>query len=308
MVKRLKEMENMLVTASKFKQETMENLFKLMDQEADYNCDISAEEEVLRRIGQSEVDDCLRVLQETDLREEERFHHLEEKALQVMARSYSYFSETIWTNFAVKELSYEAFKKLASAARKAKPDWDESRYGSIYSSCCSDEPNCACSESDYGQLSEESFQEDFKAILTWVEREDVGTERQNLVLAVFKNNQRKNKSSVLHWMKKKIKGWEIKEKEEEEEMKRIEEEVERDRALGIPFTCGIPGEYGEILDARFKELGDVVHGDEDDEKKNEQVMKLCRKYEAEQDYLEELSFESSLAILLQNELALIDHK
>eukprot|EP00092_Neocalanus_flemingeri_P047070 GFUD01053219.1.p1 GENE.GFUD01053219.1~~GFUD01053219.1.p1 ORF type:complete len:263 (-),score=79.77 GFUD01053219.1:8-796(-) len=250
-------------------QEEMENLFKLMNQETHRKL---PEEEILRRIGESNVAECLRVLQESVSLGGKRFRNLEEKALQVMVRSYSYFNDTIWTDFAYKILGDEAFKKLSSAAGRAQPGWDKSPYG--------DEPDCACSLTDFGQLSCPSVQLDFKNILSWVEKEEICPERRNLVLAVFENSQRRTKASVLQWMKKKIEGWEIKDKEDEEEMKRMEEEFEMDRAMGIPFSCGIPGPYGERLDARWAELTDNVDG-EDAQKKAERIKKLCEQYEAE---------------------------
>jgi len=201
--------------ASRMQNENMEKLFQLMDptvQEAD--CIKLAEDEVLRRIGNSDKKECLEILQETVSRGEDRFNHLEENAITVMTKSYSFFMETIWTDFAIKKLSLEAFTKLAGSAKRAKI----SSWG-----CYPDSDDSDSENSNFGQLSCPTVQEDFKAILVWVEREDIDEEKRNLVLSVFT----KNKALVLQWLKKK---WE-----------RIGEETKRNRALGIPFSSEIPG-------------------------------------------------------------------
>jgi len=240
------------VMAVRLQKEDMKTLFeKLIDPEVPETCLKYLEDEILRRIGKSDEEECLKVLQETVGREEERFKSLEEKALEVMTRSYSYFSETIWTRYAYKELSFEAFKKLASEAKKARVIWDTSSY----SKYCIDDSDDSNSESEYGQLSD--MKEEFKSILVWVEREDIDQSRRDLVMAVFKTGVRKSRASVLKWMRHKIATWERKEREEEEEMKRIDAKVKRDIALGIPFSSGIPGGRGRKLDARMKELRDL---------------------------------------------------
>jgi len=238
--------------AIRLQKEDMKRLFeKLMDSEVPETCIKYLENEILRRIGKSDEKECLQVLQETVGREKERFDNLEEKALEVMTRSYSYFSETIWTPYACEELSLEAFKKLANAAKKARVIWDTSSY----SKYCRDDSDDSNSESEYGQLSD--MKEEFKSILVWVEREDIEQIRRDLVMAVFKTRVRKSRASVLKWMRHKIATWERKEKEEEEEMKRINAEVQRDIALGIPFSSGISGGRGRKLDARINELRDL---------------------------------------------------
>merc|ERR1712096_387551 len=248
------------MVASKMQNESMEKLFQLMDPTVEEALNpltpCCAEEEVLKRISKSDERECLKVLQETVSRAEDRYNHLEEKAIAVMTKSYSFFMETIWTDFAVKELSLEAFTKLAGSAKRAKiSSWDKSSYSGFYAD--SDDSDSEHSDSEFGQLSCTSMQEDFKAILVWVEREDIDEEKRNLVLAVFKTSQRKNKALVLQWMKKKIADWEGKEGEEEEEWKRIEDETKRDRALGIPFSSGIPGLYGRRLDNRLNAIIEV---------------------------------------------------
>ena len=238
---RLEEVTRLVVERMKGKE--VVRLLALMDEKEGQSSNF-AKQEVLRRIGQSDQKECLEVLQETVKRGDLKFQNLEDQALEVMTRSYSYFSETLWTQFAIKTLDMKAFTKLATAAKKAKTRWDESDYGGVH------DPNDSNSEDEYGQLSDGSFQEDFKAILSWVEREDVDIEKRNLVTAVFKTKVRKSRCSVIRWMKKKVENWERKEREEEEETRRIEEEVAMDRAMGIPFTCGIPGPYGQRLDDR----------------------------------------------------------
>jgi len=238
------------MVATRMQKEEMKRLFDLMDPAVQVaSCIKLAEDEILRRIGSSDEKECLKVLQETVARGEERFNHLEENAMKVMTRSYSYFCETIWNPYAYEELSFEAFKKLASAAKKAKTSWDTSRYSGYTDS------DDSTSESEYGQLSD--MQEEFKAILVWVEREDVEQSRRDLVMAVFKTGVRKSRASVIRWMKSKIAAWDKKEREEEEEMKRIEDEVKRDIELGIPFTSGIPGRKGRKLDAQINDLRDL---------------------------------------------------
>ena len=234
------------MVVSMLKEEDMEKLFLLLEEGGEDVKEV--EQEVLRRIKRSDEEQCLRVLHLTVGREEESFKHLEEKALEVMTRSYSFFSETLWTDFAVKQLSLAAFTKLARAAKKAKLDWDKSDYSGH--DCLSDSES-ESSECDSGQLSDPSMQEDFKALLVWVEREDVEKARRDLVLAVFKTKERSSKGLVLQWMKRKIAGWERKEREEEEEMARIEEELRKDEAMGIPFSFDIPGAYGRRMDARY---------------------------------------------------------
>merc|ERR1719318_378283 len=128
--------------------------------------------------------------------------------------------------------------------------WDTSSY-SGYSTDSDD----STSESEYGQLSD--MQEEFKAILVWVEREDIEQSRRDLVMAVFKTGVRKSRASVIRWMKSKIAAWDMKEREEEEEMKRVEAEVKREIELGIPFTSGIPGRKGRKLDAHINDLRDL---------------------------------------------------
>jgi len=246
-----------------------------------------AREELLRRIQESDVKACLNVLQEIVRipRQSRLWNELEEKALEVMTRSYSYFNETLWEDFAIKDLSFEAFKKLCSAAKRAKPSWDKSSYGGVTDS---DDSN---SEDEYGQLNCPSMKEDFKAILHWIQREDIEEGRRDLVLAVFKTSGRKSKASVLLWMKAKIENWERKEREEEEEMKRIGEEVERDRALGIPFTSGIPGPYGARLDARFKMIQDLSKEGHSGEEFYKKLKSLTEEFEEEDEDEDGLYYE-----------------
>jgi len=208
------------MVASKMQNESIEKLFQLMDPTVEEALNpltpCCAEEEVLKRIGKSDERECLKVLQETVSRGKDRFNHLEEKAIAVMTKSYSFFMETIWTDFAVKELSLEAFTKLAGSAKRAKiSNWDKSSYSGFYED--SDDSDSEYSDSEFVQLPCTSMHEDFKAILAWVEREDI------------------DKALILQWMKKKIADWEGKEREVYEERKRIEDELKGTGLLVFRF-------------------------------------------------------------------------
>jgi hypothetical protein len=90
--------------------------------------------------------------------------------------------------------------------------WDKTKYSRY--GCCTDSDDSS-SESDYGQLSD--MQEDFKAILVWVEREDIEKSRSDLVMAVFKTGVRKSRACVIRWMKSKIADWGKKERRGKDE-------------------------------------------------------------------------------------------
>jgi hypothetical protein len=140
------------MVVSMLKEEDMEKLFLLLEEGG---VDVKVvEQDVLRRIKRSDEEQGLRLLHLTVGREEESFKHLEEKALEVMTRSYSFFSETLWNDFAIKQLSLTAFTKLVKAAKKAKLDWDKWDYSGY--GCLSDSES-ESSEYDSGGM-ERMFQ------------------------------------------------------------------------------------------------------------------------------------------------------
>lgn len=64
-------------------------------------------------------------------------------------------------------------------------------------------------------------------------------------------------------------------------MKRIGEEFERDRALGIPFSCGIPGPYGARMDASFRKMEDLFKEGHSEEELYKKVERLKAEFKEE---------------------------